>query len=77
MKQSFRPIASIFLCVFIGCASQESVNPALEKAMNAPGANVTLPVKVTKEPFDKEFVDEARENFSNFHNSFCLDHAAT
>jgi CubicO group peptidase (beta-lactamase class C family) len=56
-------------------AAQESGNPVLEKAMTAPGAKVTLPVKVTKEPFDKEFVDEARENFSNFHMQLGGDHA--
>ncbi|MDH4007915.1 MAG: beta-lactamase family protein [Desulfuromonadales bacterium] len=63
-------------CAYCGIATaQDSGKSALEKAMNVPGAKVTLPVKVAKEPFDKEFVDEARENFSNFHMQMGGDHA--
>jgi len=44
-------------CAYCGIATaQDSGKSALEKAMNVPGAKVTLPVKVAKEPFDKEFV---------------------
>ena len=44
--------------------SQES---PVEKALNVPGARVTLPVEAAKKPFPKEFVAGAQKAFNSFH----------
>lgn len=50
-------------------------NTAFQEALKKPGATPTLPVSKVKEGFDKKYIDEAREAFSNFHMQLGGDHA--
>ena len=61
--------------ILTGTAAAQTSDDAVAEAMRAPGAKITLPVSVLREGFDKEFVDSAREQFSNFHMQFGGDHA--
>ena len=47
---------------------------SLEKALKAPGAQVTLPVTAAKKPFPKEFVSQAQKAFNSFHAQMGGDH---
>ena len=46
----------------------------IEKFLSVPGARVTLPVEAAKEPFSREFVNDARKSFNNFHFQMGGDH---
>lgn len=76
MKFSKFVFTSITLIsLILSTMTTAQTNEAVEAAMKAPGARVTLPVSVVREGFDKEFVDSAREQFSNFHMQLGGDHA--
>ena len=49
--------------------------PELKQFLDAPGAKVTLPVSAAKQPFTIDFIQEARQQFSNFHLQMGGDHA--
>ena len=70
------------IVLLIGCAALTSTfgmssafcQESLEKALKAPGAQVTLPVTAAKKPFPKQFVTEAQKAFNSFHAQMGGDH---
>ena len=76
MNLSTLRFASIALVpLFLSTMATAQTNEAVEAAMKAPGAQITLPVSAVRKGFNKEFVDSARKQFSNFHMQLGGDHA--
>ncbi len=58
----------------LACMNSAFCQEPLEKALKAPGAQVTLPVTAAKKPFPKEFVSQAQKAFNSFHAQMGGDH---
>ena len=67
--------SGLLVSLMLTTTAVAQTDDAVAEAMKAPGAKITLPVSVVREGFDKEFVDSAREQFSNFHMQLGGDHA--
>ena len=74
MKTTSGTVATLLATVLFGSNPVLAQTP-LEDALKVPGAKPTLPVAAAKQPFDTQFVAEARKYWSNFHWQMGGDHA--
>jgi len=78
-RNKIRPIVCMAVAslTMTWAVSQPAVaddNP-LAKYLKVPGASVTLPITVAKQPFALDFANDAREKFENFHYQLGGDHS--
>lgn len=64
----------IIASLFAGSSAHATDENPVTKALQVPGAQVTLPVSAAQETFSKQFIDGAHDSFNSFHAQMGGDH---